>query len=116
MATYRDPNTRTGELGGGPSKLARDRPKFLHYVQFLQERCEPGEGSIDVKDEEPGDGDEDAVQLLHRACAAGSTVLIDFLIGHGFAPVDGHCSSKRLKACRVWVPAASAGAMVSHAL
>eukprot|EP00435_Cladocopium_sp_Y103_P038532 s906_g10.t1 len=77
------------------------RPKFLHYVQFLQEAKALGEmRPDDAKEIGLGTAEdaEDAVQLLHRAAAAGSTTLIDFLIGRGLAPVDGHCSNKRLKA------------------
>jgi len=86
-----------GELSGtfSPQELLQ-RPKFQHYVQFLQDAL--GHTSDATDPLEGGNEGEDAVQLLHRAAAAGSVVLIDFLIGGGFAPVDGHCSNKRLKA------------------
>ncbi|CAJ1443073.1 unnamed protein product [Effrenium voratum] len=87
-----------GELTGpfAPLELLT-RPKFQRYVQFLAEALGQDVDMAAEGQEEAEDEEGDGVELLHRAAAAGSVLLIGFLVGQGI-PVDGRCSRKRLKA------------------
>ncbi|CAJ1356702.1 unnamed protein product [Effrenium voratum] len=98
-----------GELTGpfAPLELLT-RPKFQRYVQFLAEALGQDVDMAAEGQEEAEDEEGDGVELLHRAAAAGSVLLIGFLVGQGI-PVDGHCSRKRLKATPIWVVTGGAG-------
>lgn len=112
-----------GELAGpfAPCELLQ-RPRLGEYAAYLakqgvsvvaapsdEPRNETCTARSEAAEDDAQDAQEmvhadaerphgDAVALLHRAAAAGAIPLIEFLIGLGYASVDGHCPMRRLKA------------------